>query len=170
MEVVGVEQFGVEFHGAAKGVFGFLVPVPQRQGQAARGVHGGQVRRQLHGQAAVGFGLQPVGGRAVGVHVQKGETIGQPGVGQRVVRIQLNGARERFAGPGPAVLVQLEEVLAPAQVVLVGLDVVGGLLLDGTLFSGLEVSLKARATLSAISFWIPNTSLSSRSKLSDQMW
>jgi len=83
-----------------------------------------RLRRQLQREATVGFGLLPVRDRAVGVHVQERKAVGETGVGECIVRVELDRARVHLAPELPT------------------LHVLGGALLDRALFLRRETQLE----------------------------
>ncbi len=145
IEVVSFIQSGIEAHGAIEGGNGLARMAGDVEGEAARGMGFGQVRRQFERPAAVGDHLL-IGDIEIAIDPKEGIAIGNSGIGTGIARVVLHCLVEEPARgaqifarapadgePGPA-----------AQVVFVGLRVRGGARGDRLALLGQQLQLERR--------------------------
>jgi hypothetical protein len=83
----------------------------------------GQLGAQLQGPGAGALGYRELGLVGRVVHLEEGRGLGHTGMAERVLRIDLDCAREHLAREPEARLASLLKKLPATQVVLVGPDV-----------------------------------------------
>ena len=80
---------------------------------------------QLPCPATCLIGLFEIGFACVEVHVEKRATVGDSSVGERILRIYIDGTHEQLYGGLHALLTELIEELPASQIVVVRLDILG---------------------------------------------
>src|SRR3989304_9813525 len=90
----------------------------------------------LHGFAAGGVGLLQVVGAGVEIHVEKGAAVGNTSVSARILWIDDDGAGEHLPSELEPLLAELIEELPSLEIVVIGLNVHLGRLLDDRLAGG----------------------------------
>src|SRR5436309_1968133 len=133
VEVKRFEQVGVETDRRLEFPLCFVIALAQGDGQSPSRMSLRQLGVQFEGLATRRVRLLQVGLRGIPVHVQEGATVGDPGMGERVARVDLDRSLEHPTRILNTSVPKLVEELAPAQVVVIGLHVGRRHLLDGSL-------------------------------------
>ena len=132
-KVVALKLVGVELGGPIEQMLRLGVVLAQRLHQSAGRDGLGEIGIQLQRLPAVGLRPLEIGVAGIPVHVEIGAAVGGAGVGAGIRRVRLDGTLEHAAGELDAAAAELVEVLAAAQVVVVGLDIGLLRLADGAL-------------------------------------
>src|SRR5689334_17824856 len=121
VEIVRFVKLRIQPYGRLELPTGFIVLSAQREGEPTRGVCLRQFGIELERLPAGRIGALQVGLAAVPVHIKEGTAVRDPGIGQGIARIDLDGPLEHPTSKLNSFAPELMKVLPPTEVVLVGL-------------------------------------------------